>query len=294
MTKRKRIAILLIAFCLLVMTGTTNTDAKMVLPKASGKLVAENEQMVIDYSNTKQGYVMVKYKLTTSSRIKSQVQCPSGVTYTYNVVPQRWEIFPLSDGDGNYKVSVFKNISGTTYSVVGSQTFSVTIDNPLAPYLTANQYVNYNAKTKCVKKATKLCKNKKTEMDKVKSIYNWTIKYFKYDKEKAQTVQSGYLPELDQIYKAKKGICFDYAATMTAMLRSRGIPTKLVIGYAGEAYHAWISVYSEKDGWITNVIFFDGEDWNLMDPTFASSSNSSPSVMKYIGDGSNYKAKYAY
>ena len=77
-------------------------------------------------------------------------------------------------------------------------------------------------------------------------------------------------------------------------LRSQNVPTKLVIGYAGSAYHAWISVYSEKDGWIDNVIYFDGEKWNLMDPTFASSSNSSPSVMKFIGDGKNYKAKYAY
>lgn len=57
---------------------------------------------------------------------------------------------------------------------------------------------------------------------------------------------------------------------------------------------AWISVYSEKDGWLDNVIYFDGKDWNLMDPTFASSSNSSDSVMKFIGDGKNYKQKYAY
>ena len=42
------------------------------------------------------------------------------------------------------------------------------------------------------------------------------------------------------------------------------------------------------------MIYFDGKDWNLMDPTFASSSNSSDSVMKFIGDGKNYKQKYAY
>ena len=168
------------------------------------------------------------------------------------------------------------------------------MDNSLSPFLMANQFVDYTSSTKCVKKASSLCKNVSGEMKKVKKVYDWTIKTFKYDKAKAKTVQSGYLPNLDTVYKNKKGICFDYAATMTAMLRSQGIPTKLVIGYAGSAYHAWISVYSEKDGWIDNVIYFDGEKWNLMDPTFASSSNSSPSVMKFIGNGKNYTAKYAY
>jgi hypothetical protein len=31
-----------------------------------------------------------------------------------------------------------------------------------------------------------------------------------------------------------------------------------------------------------------------MDPTFASSGNQSESIMKYIGDGSNYTVKYLY
>ena len=41
------------------------------------------------------------------------------------------------------------------------------------------------------------------------------------------------LPSVDETLKTKKGICFDYAALMTAMLRSQGIPTKLEIGYQG-------------------------------------------------------------
>ena len=42
------------------------------------------------------------------------------------------------------------------------------------------------------------------------------------------------------------------------------------------------------------VIYFDGSDWKLMDPTFASSAHSSASIMKYIGDSANYTAKYLY
>ena len=95
----------------------------------------------------------------------------------------------------------------------------------------------------------------------------------------AKTVTSGYLPNVDTILQSKKGICFDYAAVMATMLRTQGIPTKLVVGYAGSAYHAWVSVYINEIGWIDNIFYFDGKSWVRMDPTFASSGNSSASIM---------------
>ena len=107
-------------------------------------------------------------------------------------------------------------------------------------------------------------------------------------------MKSGYLPELDKVLESKKGICFDYAALMAGILRSQNVPCKLVVGYAGKSYHAWISVYSEEYGWVNGAIYFDGENWQRMDPTFADSGNQSESIMKYIGDGSNYTAKYFY
>jgi hypothetical protein len=38
----------------------------------------------------------------------------------------------------------------------------------------------------------------------------------------------------------------------------------------------------------------DDYEWKLMDPTFASSGKQSREIMQYIGNGSNYKAKYSY
>ena len=145
-----------------------------------------------------------------------------------------------------------------------------------------------------MKKSFDLCVNAKTDTDKLKAIYSWIVSNVSYDYDKASSVKSGYLPSVDSTLSEKKGICFDYAALMTGMLRSQGIPCKLVVGYAGTVYHAWVNVYIEGTGWIANAIFFDGENWTLMDPTFASSGHSSASIMKYIGDGSNYTSKYAY
>ena len=126
------------------------------------------------------------------------------------------------------------------------------------------------------------------------NIYNYVNHNITYYFNKAETVSFGYLPNVDTILNSGTGICFDYAAVMTAMLRTQNIPTKLVVGYAGPIYHAWISTYITDIGWVNGIIYFDGQSWVRMDPTFASSGNESGDIMNYIGDGSNYNAMYVY
>lgn len=57
---------------------------------------------------------------------------------------------------------------------------------------------------------------------------------------------------------------------------------------------AWISTYITDVGWVNGIIYFDGQSWKRMDPTFASSGNESSDIMNYIGNGSNYNAMYVY
>lgn len=262
-------------------------------PVASGVTVDETDRAVIDYSNTADGYVMVRVKEETEHRLKVQVKGPS-TTYTYNVTAGDWETFPLSDGEGGYQVTLLENVEGNKYALVQSVSAEVELTDEFAPFLRPNQYVDYGDAELTVKRAAQLSDGKTTELEKVQAIYEYVIHTLTYDTELAATVESGYLPDLDAVLEAKKGICFDYAALMTGMLRSQSIPCKLVVGYAGEAYHAWISVYTEKDGWIDGVIYFDGAVWKRMDPTFASSDKQSDEIMEYIGDGTNYIEKYLY
>lgn len=100
----------------------------------------------------------------------------------------------------------------------------------------------------------------------MQAVFDFVTKNFSYDYELAKTVQSGYLPVVDRVLEGKKGICFDYAAVMCAMLRSQNIPCKLVVGYAGTTYHAWINVYIDGVGWVDKVIYFDGESWDADGP----------------------------
>lgn len=261
--------------------------------EASGTKTKKVGKAIIDYSNTKDGYVMVQYTADTKLKLKAQVKGPT-TTYTYNITPKKWVAFPFSDGKGEYTVAVFENVTGTKYANVVSQKMTVEMTDEFAPFVRPNQYVDYDAAPNTVAKAQEICKDSKTVLDKVAAVYKFVVNNFTYDTELAKTVQSGYLPVLDTVLEKKKGICFDYAATMTGMLRSQGVPCKLVIGYAGTAYHAWISVYSEGEGWINSAIFFNGTTWQRMDPTFASSGKESAEVLKYIGDGNNYTAKYFY
>lgn len=265
----------------------------ILVAEASGTLVKKVNDAVIDYSNTADGYVMAKFTGTTDKRLKVQVKGPN-TTYTYNIEKGEWNVFPLSDGDGSYKITVFKNVSGTKYSSVVSVTCEVSLEDEFAPFIRPNQYVNYTPESAVVKKAAELTEDAAEPLEKVKVVYDYVVKNLTYDKKKAATVKSGYLPVLDKVLEEKTGICFDYAALMTAMLRSQDVPCKLVVGYAGKAYHAWISVWTEESGWIDGAVFFDGSAWHRMDPTFASSGKQSKSIMKYIGDGSNYTAKYLY
>ena len=260
---------------------------------ASGEKEKKNQKATIDYSNTKDGYVMVRYTESTTQRLKVKVTGPT-TAYTYNLNPGQWTVFPLSDGNGKYQVTVYQNVTGTKYSNVLTQSVDVELTDEFAPFLRPNQYVDYSASSQTVAKAEELTKGITDPLEKVSVIYDYVVKNLSYDYEKAATVKSGYLPVLDTVLSEKKGICFDYAALMTGMVRSQGIPCKLVVGYAGTAYHAWISIWSEESGWVDGVIFFDGTSWQRMDPTFASSANQSASIMAYIGDGSNYTTKYLY
>ena len=259
----------------------------------AGRLVKQSEQAVIDYSDTARGYVTVCYTKPTDLRLKAQVKGPT-TTYTYNLAAETWAAFPLSDGNGRYQITVYKNVEGGKYAAVLSLTAQVELEDEFAPFLHSNQYVDYDSAPRTVETAAHLLAGQTDALEKVRIVYDYVVRGMTYDRELAATVKSGYLPVLDRVLESKKGICFDYAALMTGMLRSQGVPCKLVVGYAGQAYHAWISVWTEHSGWVDGAIFFDGAGWQRMDPTFASSGKSGKAILEYIGDGSNYTAKYFY
>ena len=274
--------------------GSRDNTSLCLVPTASGEVVYQNDYAVLDASNSSEGYVIVRY-IGNSGKVKLQITGPLGVTYTYNLTVQNPtdEVFPLQSGDGEYLINVYENIEGTQYTTVFSQLIEVALSDEFKPFLYPNQYVNFEAGYLTVKEAEDLAFSCNSDLEVVSAVYNFMIDNIIYDYEEAETVKSGYIPQVDEVLLTKKGICLDYAALMTSMLRSQRIPTRMEIGYAGTAYHAWLSTYIKDIGWVNGMIRFDGKEWSLMDPTFA--SNTEEETLKdFIGDGTNYSVKYIY
>lgn len=84
------------------------------------------------------------------------------------------------------------------------------------------------------------------------------------------TLSPGQLPTMASFIKSKKGFCSHYAALLGALLRHKGIPSRLISGFQGGEYnpaggfytirsrdaHAWVEYYDEKDS-----------TWRRSDPT---------------------------
>ena len=269
--------------------GSRDNTPVVLTGQADGTVTYGSEGVTIDASHMSEGYIMVSYT-GTNEKVKLQITGPDEVVYTYDLHGD-YETFPLTAGSGSYTVGVFENIEGTSYSTLFTQTIDVKIDDEFGPYLYANQYVNFNGDSKVVEKAEELSKPCNDDLEVIEQVYNYMISNFTYDYDKAESVQSGYLPDVDEVFEAQTGICFDYAAVMAAMLRSQRIPTRLEVGYAGDVYHAWISTYIEEQGWVNGIIQFDGKNWELMDPTFASTSSKPED---FVTNTDEYITKFVY
>ena len=274
--------------------GSRDNTPVVLVPEASGETVYENEYAHIDASHTSDGYVIVRYT-GECPKVKLQITGPDSNTYTYDLSASapKDEVFPLQAGNGEYMVNVFENVEGTNYVQALSQPISVTLTDEFSPFLYPNQYVEFTPGSPSVKMGSDLAYTCNSDLEVVSEVYNYIISNITYDHAAAETVQAGYIPNPDATLSSKTGICLDYAALMVTMLRTQKIPTRMEIGYAGTVYHAWISTYIKDVGWVNGMIEFDGADWSLMDPTFASNV-SDQQLKKFIGDGSNYTVEFIY
>jgi transglutaminase-like putative cysteine protease len=238
---------------------------------------------------------MLQYK-GSGSRIVLRITAPNGTTYQFQpVVNNEWKAFPLSEGNGKYTVEFFEGTAGTTaVSPIDKIDIDVSISNANTPFLMANYYVNYNASSAVVTKASELSAGMTSDVDKIAAIYNWFVDNIVYDDDRAENVKSGYVPNLYELMRDKKGICFDYASGMTAMLRSQGIPAKLEEGWAGDTYHAWVSVFTKETGWVNGWIRFDGVRWTLMEPTWAAANKDTNQNFRNFVLGGNHETLFSY
>ena len=149
-------------------------------------------------------------------------------------------------GNGKYTVTLYRNVSGTSYQQVESKSMNVTVKDSYVPYLVSTSEVQFSKGDTVSAKAAELCKNAKTDEAKVIAIYNYMASRYTYDNKLANEITSGtitkYIPDTAATLKGTTGICYDFSSLFAAMCRSQGIPCALTKGYAGSSYHAWNKV----------------------------------------------------
>ena len=74
------------------------------------------------------------------------------------------------------------------------------------------------------------------------------------------------------------------------MLRSLGIPCKVITGYVSpdDVYHAWNMVYADGS-WHSVEFSVDQDSWSRVDLTFAAAGAGDT-----VGDGTSYTDRYVY
>lgn len=267
--------------------------AQVLQPVWTGEQVEEQDGAQVDLSNISKGYVIVRYE-GDAPWLSVQLTGSDSITYKYKIEAGDGDtVIPLTEGDGNYTLEIYENIVDEQYAYLMSADFQVEMESMYLPFLYPNQYVDFTADSEAVKKAEELAESAESDLEVLQNIFEFVITNVTYDFDKAASVPSGYLPDVDETLETGTGICFDYAALMTAMLRSRGIPTQLEIGYTNDGvYHAWISTYLQDKGWVDNIIEFDGKSWELMDPTMVAAVETRDERKQVVEDSSDYIVKY--
>lgn len=236
--------------------------------------------VAVDKSQLESGIVSVNHNTAKDVSFKVMVNKGS-INYFYDL--NECSIVPLQMGNGDYEISILENIKGTKYRIVKKERVTAKLSDENSVYLQSMQLVSWNEEMDIIKKASELTLNAKDDQEKLKKIYDYVTKNIKYDYQKFSKLSSKYIPSIEEVDKDGKGICYDYAVMTAAMLRSIGVPTKLIMGYKTglREYHAW------------NQVYLDGQ-WITVDTTFDAVQIQGNRTTKIEKDSSQYSGLKEY
>lgn len=222
----------------------------------------------IDYSNSSFGYICALG--SCDQRLKIDISC-NGKSYCSDLPNDGKPVsYPLAYGNGTYAIKIMRNTSENRYVQAFATSVDVDLQDEFQPFLYPNLYCDFNPQGACAKTAREITKNAKNQGDAVAIVFDYVTSNVAYDSEKANELEgkTGYLPNPDETLASGAGICTDYASATAAMLRSIGIPTKIVIGevHPDNLPHAWNMVYINGTWKSLGFSVEDGK-WSIIDPT---------------------------
>jgi transglutaminase-like putative cysteine protease len=135
--------------------------------------------------------------------------------------------------------------------------------------------------------AQTITKDATTNYDKVVAIRDYLRNTYPYDfNPPPQTPNSDAVD--DFLFVARRGVCEQYTSAMVIMLRSLGIPARLVAGFGSGTYNAVTNYYevraNDAHAWVE--VYFPAAGWVPFDPTpgWTGSPQSGP-VSRWVFSG---------
>jgi len=169
----------------------------------------------------------------------------------------------------NYTIESSKPISQTTSYQVTSYTETLLNSSLSDSERLKNLLIPIGSNPKLQAQAKKLKLAYPDEMQRAQSILD-IIREENFYYTLTPPLLSG--DELDHFfYQTKKGFCVHYASVFTFMMRSSGVPARLVAGYLGGEYNeqsGHLSIY-QYDAHAWAEIWIDNQGWVRVDPTSA-------------------------
>lgn len=171
-------------------------------------------------------------------------------------------VVPMSDGDGVYQISVMEWVEGTLYRCAMSVSVTVQLETQLSPWLRPNGLVPYGDDSLCVQKAGELAQAAGDQEGFAESVAAYVRSAVSYDRDCPIGKLSDHPVDPDRTMLSGKGICIDYAALTTSMMRSQGIPARMAFGdvaQGGKAtYHAWTEAWLDGEWRIFDAVMPEG------------------------------------
>lgn len=250
-------------------------DAQRQTYSFSGKDVADHSLALVFGDST-------IYNLTFNAPLTNNSPVPRTFTVTLppDLSTQTTQIKKLSpapkttrlDADGNVlaeytlgpyqRLTVVANLEGQAryrdYNLAASGTKKDLPADIVANYTRSTHYWPTDGAVAAAAKG--VVKPNAKVADNVHAVYDYVINKLTYNNDKIKfNVRQGAAKALANPNNA---VCLEYADLMIAMLRSQGIPARMVVGYAyagsiktsaavADSLHSWVEAYVPGVGWMT-------------------------------------------